>query len=61
MHLILDEFERRIEQGKVVKGLAAQARALGEWLVANHPLEPRPTAKTIAERIRERYRQVRPA
>lgn len=61
MHLILDEFERRIEQGNVVKGLAAQARALREWLVTNHPREPRPTAKTIAERIRERYRKVRPA
>jgi hypothetical protein len=57
MQLILDEFERRIEAGNVTTGVASQASELRHWIVTTHPYEPHPTAKTIENRIRERYRQ----
>ena len=57
--LIAAEFERRASQGNLEQGVAAQARALKDWLSANHPNEPQVSADTIEINLRARYREAR--
>ena len=56
-HLIEQEFRRRAEAGEVCSSLAAEARALRDWAAESHPKAPTPTEKTIANNIRDPYRQ----
>ncbi len=58
MHLILDEFERRITAKSVVRPMNGECQALLQWLKDTHPKGDRPTVKTIENRIRKRYKEV---
>lgn len=59
MDLVEHEFERRKDAGEVEATLTAQARTLASWLRELHPVEVPVTAKTIENRIRERYRKAK--
>ena len=52
MQLVDAEFERRIVEGRIEKTLAAEARALEQWLREKHPNYPRATKTTIENNIR---------
>ena len=52
MQLVDGEFERRIVEGRIEKTLAAEARALEQWLREKHPHYPRATKTTIENNIR---------
>jgi len=56
IHLILDEFERRIARAETGRVLREEATALIEWLKIAHPFVDRPTRKTVENRIRSRFR-----
>lgn len=51
MHLVENEFRRRMEEGSAEHSNSAESEILAEWLATTHPNEPRPTAKTIRNRI----------
>jgi hypothetical protein len=53
--LYMAEFRRRIEQGLVEKGVAAEARVLCAWLAETHPKAPSTTVSTIENAIRVEY------
>ncbi len=55
MHLVKEEFRRRVEAGTIERKLALEARALEAWLKQSHARHPPLTAKTIANRLRETY------
>lgn len=57
MHLIVAEFERRVQDGQLEKTLAREAATLAAWFKANHPDKQPLTAKAIENRIRKDYRQ----
>jgi hypothetical protein len=42
-------------------GVSQEAGALVAWLAVAHPASTRPTAKTIENAIRSRYRELRKA
>lgn len=57
MQLVLAELNRLIEAGQLDRrGVAAQSKALAEWLRKSHPKAPQPTPQTIANSIRDKYR-----
>ena len=58
MHLVLDEFERRIAGAEVARSLRDEADALIVWLKAAHPHADRPSRKTVENQIRSRYRGI---
>jgi len=55
MHLIKDEFDRRIEAGAVAASLAAEARHLHDWLKNTHADQPLPGPGAIANALRETF------
>lgn len=55
-HLIETEFERRKEGGTLAPSLNKEAKALSVWLADTHPKAPRASPKTIANHIREAWR-----
>ena len=59
MHLIFDELDRRAVEGRIVIGIKEEAHALLEWIAVAHPANRRPTAKTIENQIRARYRELK--
>ncbi len=61
MHLIFTEFLRRTNatDTEVKHTNAAEARSLRDWLVKKHPKGNIPTARTIENRIREKYLKYR--
>jgi hypothetical protein len=61
MHLIVREFQRRKEAGETCSKLAAEARALREWFVHEHPDAEAPSVHTIENRLRELYWSRRPS
>lgn len=58
-HLILEEFERRVQAGTVEETLAGESRALAEWLRHAHPDAPQIKPKSIANQLRELHRSWR--
>ena len=56
MHLIEQKFKERAKQGVLKPTLEAEAKFLASWLKKNHPNAHPATAKTIANRLRSRYR-----
>jgi hypothetical protein len=56
-HLIEHEFERRAAAGETLPTLFAEARALRDWVIKEHPKAPLPTAKTITNNLRAAYRR----
>lgn len=57
-HLYLVELERRFKNGSLCTGVAAESRALYDWLKATHPDINRGTPKTIENNIRAPYRRL---
>lgn len=57
MHLVLAEFERRLEARKIEASLAEQSRVLLGWFKLNHPDKQPPGRKTIENNLRDRYRE----
>lgn len=51
MHIIMDEWERRLRAGRIEPTRKAQAQVLLDWLKETHPLLPRPTEDTIYRRL----------
>jgi hypothetical protein len=58
MHLILDEMERRAASGQLEAKVRDQAKVLADWFASTHPLQSRPTPKTVENQIRTRFRQL---
>jgi hypothetical protein len=56
MHVIGQEFERRVNDGEIEGNLRAEAKALSKWLTENHPTAPTTTPKTIENKLRDAYR-----
>jgi hypothetical protein len=60
MHLVIAEFERRMQDNEVLPTLAAEARVLEKWQDTGLRREDRhATAKTIENRIRAAHRRYR--
>jgi hypothetical protein len=59
MHLILDEYQRRLSCGATPASTEAEAESLLQWLRDIHPAADRPTAKTIGNRIRPLHRNAK--
>jgi hypothetical protein len=59
MYLIEQEFKRRSEAGQLLGSLSAESKYLSSWLAKAHPQEKPTTEKTIANRLRVRYRGAR--
>jgi hypothetical protein len=57
MHTIQAEFERRIRNNGFKLDLREEATELLAWYHVEHPSEPQPTVKTIANRLRGAHRQ----
>ena len=57
-HFVETEFERRIGKKMVEPKLAAEARALQNWIKREHPNGPHMTDRTIENRIRSRYNKL---
>jgi hypothetical protein len=57
-HLFVPEFRRRADQGLTEPTLAAEARALAEWLQEKYPDAHPATPKTIANRLRPDWRSL---
>jgi hypothetical protein len=55
-HLIDDEFDRRVETDQVCLSLRDEAQVLLVWLAKHHPQVPRPSLKTIENKIRTGHR-----
>jgi len=56
MHIIMDEWERRLKAGQIEHTRKAQAQVLLDWIKEAHPLLPRPTtADTIYRRLPKGY------
>lgn len=58
MPAIVQELERRASAGQLGSTLASEARALRQWAHSNGPI---PTVASIQNRIRSRYRELKPA
>lgn len=56
MHLIKPEFQRRADAGTIEKSLNKESQALVAWLKTAHPAMPPLTPKTVANNLREEYR-----
>jgi hypothetical protein len=57
MHLVETEFERLCTAGTLAPSLKEQSRLLEGWFRRQHPEKPPMTAKTIENRLRDRFRQ----
>lgn len=57
MHLVRNEFQRRLKTGTIEPSLALEADALSLWIRLNHPDEPQLTAKAIQNKLRPEYRE----
>jgi hypothetical protein len=60
MHLIENQMELRAREKRLAPTLTQESRELANWADENlPPQEPRPRARTIGNRLRSRYRQLR--
>jgi len=60
MHLIENQMELRAREKRLAPTLTQESRELANWADQNlSPQEPRPRARTIGNRLRSRYRQLR--
>jgi hypothetical protein len=57
MHLVEVEFRRRRDAGCIEVSLNREAAALAAWFKVAHPDKQPVTAKTIANRLREQFRE----
>jgi hypothetical protein len=57
MHLVEEEYRARWERGEAYSGIGAEAEYLSKWVEKAHPTMPRPTAKTIRNRLGKEHRQ----
>ena len=55
-HIVMQEFQRRIENKAVLDALGEEAQALSDWLAAEHPGFPPMTRKTVENSIRDAHR-----
>lgn len=53
------EFQRRIESGEIEPSLAAESRLLADWYHRTYPRRDPPTAKTVENRIRLKYKEAK--
>ena len=60
MHLVMAEFERRVDQNALLTTVTEESQSLADWLADNHETAPRLTAKTIKNKIAARFRAARP-
>jgi len=58
-HLIDNEFQVRVAEGRLESSVSLQAASLVEWLRVTHPKKARPTVKTVANLIRRRFKDRR--
>jgi hypothetical protein len=61
MHVVLDEFEKRIDEGRVLHSVTDEARALKDWFDGFRKGQanlPGLTAKTIRNKIGARFRSL---
>jgi hypothetical protein len=58
-HLLLKEMERRWRTGEMLAYLSREAAYLLKWLVEMHPTSPQPTAGSIENAVRARFRELR--
>ena len=59
MYLVEAEFEARCKRGEVADTLRTESEYLASWLRTSHPGVPPLTPKTIQNRLREKYRQIK--
>ena len=55
-HIVVAEFQRRVETGGLCSTLGAEARWLSDWLASNYPALAPMTRKTVENRIRDDFR-----
>ena len=60
-HLILAQFQERVEQGTFELKLKDEAEALCNWARDKHPNAPRPQPPSIRNAIRDDYRKAKRA
>jgi len=58
MHLVEGEMVKRAKAGTLLPKISEEAIHLASWIKATHPLSPPPTAKTIANSLRGKYREL---
>jgi hypothetical protein len=56
IHLLLDEFERRVGKDECAPSLREEATALLSWIKTTHPSKDRPVLKTVENNIRQAYK-----
>jgi hypothetical protein len=62
MHLIENQMELRAKGGRLASTLGQESQELADWAKNNlPPQEPRPHPRTIANRLRSRYRKLQSA
>ena len=59
--LVKPEMQRRAEEGKLSSTLAAEVRALLDWLQREHPDAPRLSQSAAQNALRDHYRELRAA
>jgi len=52
---VSNEFEARVAARNIEPSLSKQAEALADWFKSSHPTVQPYTAKTIRNRLKERY------
>lgn len=58
MYLIESEMVKRASAGALLPTISEEAAHLASWIKAAHPLSPPSTAKTIANSLRAKYREL---
>ena len=56
MHLVKEEFSARCRRGEVAETIKRESEILRDWLSTEHSNDPRLTAKTIENNLREAFR-----
>jgi hypothetical protein len=60
MHLIENQMELRAKQGRLASTLSQESHELADWAEKHLlPQEPRPQPRTIGNRLRSRYHQLK--
>lgn len=61
MYLIEGEMVRRAAAGALMSSITEESAYLASWIKTAHPLSPPTTAKTVANSLRDKYRELRRA
>lgn len=59
IHLVEQELLRRAEIDDLLPSLNAESKYLSDWLKHTHPSQPPASPKTIANRLRDKYRSLK--